>query len=138
MPPWVRLPLNSPLPRQAAAGQGFQVHVGVVAFVDALGVDGVVKQNPDSVPLVRIQKLPQNRSHGRNASHSRRKPPQAYAPAKVMPMKMNTKIRDTPMSEDTTRFKPTSSPRCSSIWATDTGWEIRFWCEDITEAMIKI
>ena len=55
-------------------------------------------------------------------------------PAKAMPMKINTKISDTPASPDSTMFRPTTRPRWNRMCSTDGMLEISFWWDDITDA----
>ena len=69
------------LSRQAAAGEGAQVHHGVIALVDAHGVDGVVNQNQKPVLLVLAQELPQDRERRHDQADGQDEPPQADAAA---------------------------------------------------------
>ena len=55
------------------------------------------------------------------ANHTRLTPP-----AKAMPMKMKTKIKDTPASPDKTMFSPTRMPRCTTMCMTEGILEISF------------
>ena len=73
--------VEQPLPRQAAAGEGTQVHHGVIALVDAHGVDGVVNQNQKPVLLVLAEELPQDRERRHDQADGQDEPPQADAAA---------------------------------------------------------
>ena len=48
----------------------------MVAFVDALGIDGIVKQNPDSVLLIFAQEGPQDREAQADPTNGQSEPPQ--------------------------------------------------------------
>ena len=67
------------LARQAAAGQRLEVDFVVVAFVDTLGVNGVVKEDQNSVLLVFTKEWPKYRKGNADARNGQRKPPQAHA-----------------------------------------------------------
>ena len=48
-------------------------------------------------------------------------------PVMVIPIKINTKIRVTPASPESTRFKTAKMPRWITMWITEGIEEIRFW-----------
>ena len=62
---------------KAAAGKGLEVDLGVVTFVDTLGVNGGVEQNQNAVSLIITQELPQNGKHGSHTANGKGKPPEA-------------------------------------------------------------
>lgn len=99
------------LSRQAAAGEGAQVHHGVVALVDARGVDGVVKQDQEPVLLVLAKELPQDRERRRDQTDGQSKPPQADAAAEGHTDEDKHEDQGNAASPDRPMFSPTSSPR---------------------------
>ena len=55
-----------------------------------------------------------------------------------MPMKINTKISDTPASPDSTMFSPTRMARWNTMCMTEVKLEMLFWWDDMTDAMMMM
>ena len=70
------------LARQAAAGQGLEVDLTVVPGAGALGIEGRINQDHNSLLLVGTQQRPGNGNHHADPGKGQQKPPQAHASGK--------------------------------------------------------
>ena len=74
--------IEQTLSRQTAAGKGTEVDGVVIPFVDTLGVDGIIKENQNTVSLVLAEELPQNGEGSSDAADGQSEPQQAHTTGK--------------------------------------------------------